>query len=173
MVIENKTVPFQVAFGAVKHFGRNLYTSNPPAIAELIANSWDAYATKCQVSYDSEAHSMILCDDGIGMTDAEFENRYAISGMAKNTDIRVPENMVSRPYMGRKGIGKFSVFSLGEKYQIYTKSEEDEKWKLAELIYDKLMVNSAIVNIKLDYLDSLDTLKKVILTVIFLKITVL
>lgn len=38
-------IDLQIAYGAVKHFGRNLYTSNPPAIAELVANSWDAYAT--------------------------------------------------------------------------------------------------------------------------------
>ena len=35
---------FQVAFGAVRHFGRNLYSTTPPAVAELVANSWDAYA---------------------------------------------------------------------------------------------------------------------------------
>ncbi|WP_260309925.1 ATP-binding protein [Lactococcus lactis] len=159
MTIENGTVQFQVAFGAVKHFGRNLYTSNPPAIAELIANSWDAYATKCEVFYDSAEHSMILCDNGIGMTDDEFINRYAISGTSKNYNIRIPESMESRPYMGRKGIGKFSVFSLGEKYQIYTKSENEEKWKQAELIYGDLMVNSAIVDIKINYLDDLKDLE--------------
>lgn len=27
-------IDLQIAYGAVKHFGRNLYTSNPPAIAE-------------------------------------------------------------------------------------------------------------------------------------------
>ena len=44
-------IDLQIAYGAVKHFGRNLYTSNPPAIAELIANSWDAYCTKCDIFY--------------------------------------------------------------------------------------------------------------------------
>ena len=47
-------IDLQIAYGAVKHFGRNLYTSNPPAIAELIANSWDAYCTKCDIFYSDE-----------------------------------------------------------------------------------------------------------------------
>ena len=72
------SVNFQIAFGAVKHFGRNLYTSNPPAIAELVANAWDAYATECQINFKNGA--LLIFDNGIGMNNNEFEKRYAISG---------------------------------------------------------------------------------------------
>ena len=116
------SVNFQIAFGAVKHFGRNLYTSNPPAIAELVANAWDAYATECQINFKNGA--LLIFDNGIGMNNNEFEKRYAISGSEKNLQIRKPNGMSTRPYMGRKGIGKFSAFSLGEKYILYTKSKK-------------------------------------------------
>ncbi|MCQ4972443.1 ATP-binding protein [Lactococcus lactis] len=159
-MVENRTVNFQVAFGAVKHFGRNLYTSNPPAIGELVANAWDAYATICEVYYNSSKNSMIICDNGIGMTDEEFEKRYAVSGMDKNCNIRIPENMPERPYMGRKGIGKFSVFSLGESYYIYTKSTGEDKWKKAHLTFNELMVNSSKIPIEIEYIDNLDELKQ-------------
>lgn len=159
-MVENRTVNFQVAFGAVKHFGRNLYTSNPPAIGELVANAWDAYATVCEVYYNSTENSMIICDNGIGMTDEEFEKRYAVSGMDKNCNIRIPEKMPERPYMGRKGIGKFSVFSLGESYYIYTKSIEEDKWKKAKLTFNELMVNSSKIPIEIEYIDNLDELKQ-------------
>ena len=69
---------FQVAFGAVRHFGRNLYSTNPPAIAELVANAWDAYANECRIYIKNNA--MLVLDDGIGMTDEEFQTRYATSG---------------------------------------------------------------------------------------------
>ena len=105
---------FQIAFGAIKHFGRNLYTTNPPAIAELVANAWDAYATECAIYYNET--DLVIIDNGIGMTDNEFQERYARSGFTKNLDIRIPEKFSPRPYMGKKGIGKFSAFSLADKY---------------------------------------------------------
>jgi HSP90 family molecular chaperone len=86
-----KTLQFRVAFGAVRHFGRNLYSTNPPAIAELVANAWDAYAKECRVYIKND--SMLIIDNGIGMTDWEFQNRYATSGNEKDTNIRKPEEM--------------------------------------------------------------------------------
>lgn len=144
------TVDFQVAFGAVKHFGRNLYTTNPPAIAELVANGWDAYATECKIYTGTNNKALLITDNGIGMTDQEFNERYAVSGNEKNNDVRKPDNLGERPYMGRKGIGKFSVFSLGDKFIIYTKSEADQFWKKVELNYSSLMVNEPIVRIEIE-----------------------
>ncbi|EAJ1652277.1 ATP-binding protein, partial [Campylobacter jejuni] len=43
------TIEFSIANKAVNHLGRKLYNSNPPAIAELIANSYDAYATQVDI----------------------------------------------------------------------------------------------------------------------------
>lgn len=152
-----KTVDFQVAFGAVKHFGRNLYTTNPPAIAELIANSWDAYATECSIYENNGA--LLICDNGIGMTDEEFSKRYAVSGMEKKLDIRIPESVEKRPYMGRKGIGKFSAFSLGEEYILYTKAKEEDSWKTITMNYSDLLVNDAVVKINVDYEENLNELE--------------
>lgn len=96
---------FQIAFGAVRHFGRNLYTTNPPAIAELVANAWDAYAKKCDLCYTN--NSLLIVDNGIGMNDEEFQKRYATSGKPKDTNIRKPEDMTLRPYMGKKVLENF------------------------------------------------------------------
>lgn len=153
-----KELDFQIAFGAVKHFGRNLYTTNPPAITELIANSWDAYATECRVLMKQD--EILIVDNGIGMTDLEFVERYARSGFEKNYDIRMPNNMEVRPYMGKKGIGKFSAFSLSDNYILYTKSDEDESWKRIELEHDILDTNEPTVKIPVQYETNLEELKK-------------
>ena len=154
-------IELQIAYGAVKHFGRNLYTSNPPALAELIANSWDAYSTRCDLFFDDNKKSLLLLDDGIGMTDQEFCTRYAVSGKEKNVDeIRVPKDFDIRPYMGKKGIGKFSAFSLGEHYTLYTKSESDDKWKKIQLSYQDLLVEHSTVDVTVEYIESLGELKK-------------
>lgn len=147
---------FQIAFGAIKHFGRNLYTTNPPAIAELVANAWDAYATLCQIFYNET--DLLIIDNGIGMTDDEFQNRYATSGYAKNLDIRIPAGFNPRPYMGKKGIGKFSAFSLTDKYVLFTKSSEDALWKVIELQQDILNTQQATVEIPITRINDLNDL---------------
>ena len=148
---------FQIAFGAIKHFGRNLYTTNPPAIAELVANAWDAYATECAIYYNET--DLVIIDNGIGMTDNEFQERYARSGFTKNLDIRIPEKFSPRPYMGKKGIGKFSAFSLADKYILYTKSEEDGRWKKIELQHDILNTPQATVTIPITHLEDLSEIE--------------
>ncbi|NBA62387.1 ATP-binding protein [Enterococcus mundtii] len=148
------SVNLQVAYGAVKHFGRNLYTANPPAIAEIVANSWDAYAENCFI-LERNGH-LLIGDDGIGMTDEEFASRYAVSGTEKkNNEVRIPKNKRERPYMGRKGIGKFASFSLGEKYIIYTKSNEDIFWKKVTFCYENLLVDEAVIKLPVEHVDDL------------------
>lgn len=149
---------FQIAFGAIKHFGRNLYTTNPPAIAELVANAWDAYATECSIYYNES--DLLIIDNGIGMTDNEFQERYACSGYTKNLDIRIPKDFQKRPYMGKKGIGKFSAFSLADKYILYTKSDEDTQWKAIELQHDILNTPQPTVEIPIRRIDDLNEVEE-------------
>lgn len=155
---ELKALKFRVAFGAVRHFGRNLYSTNPPAIAELVANAWDAYARTCDIYI--MADKMLIVDSGIGMTDDEFQTRYATSGNEKNTDIRKPTEMKERPYMGKKGIGKFSAFSLADEYELFTKSSEDTKWKHIELKQAMLEATVAEYDVPIERVDSLTALEK-------------
>lgn len=149
---------FQISLNAIKHFGKNLYTTNPPAIAELVANAWDAYAKECRVLFAGD--SLLVIDNGIGMTDKEFQERYAISGYDKNYDVRVPNSMTIRPYMGKKGIGKFSAFSLADEYELYTKSEFDEKWKKICLNSNELNSVQSCVSVPVEYKDNIDELKE-------------
>lgn len=153
------TLQFRVAFGAIRHFGRNLYSTNPPAIAELVANTWDAYAQECRVYI--KANSMLIIDDGIGMTDDEFQNRYATSGNEKDTSIRKPEQMKERPYMGKKGIGKFSAFSLADEYELFTKSSLDEQWKHIKLEQGILSIQTPTYDVPITRMDNLEEIKKV------------
>lgn len=156
---ELSCLKFQVAFGAVRHFGRNLYSTNPPAIAELVANAWDAYAKSCRIYIKNNA--MLIVDNGIGMTDEEFQNRYATSGNEKDTDIRKPTAMPERPYMGKKGIGKFSAFSLADEYELYTKSEFDDKWKHIKLKQDILTIMQATYDVPIERVNDLTKIESI------------
>lgn len=90
------------------------------------------------------------------MTDEEFQSRYAISGTEKPIDqIRIPNGMDKRPYMGKKGIGKFSAFSLGEEYILYTKSLEEDSWKSIHLDYNDMLVPQANIEVPVEMIADL------------------
>lgn len=53
------SLKFSIANNAVTHLGRNLYSTTPPALANLVANSYDAYATAVNINLSNESISII------------------------------------------------------------------------------------------------------------------
>ena len=136
------TLSFVTANNTVTHLGRKLYSSAPPAIAELIANSYDAYATKCYVQLEKENNPneslIVVADNGIGMDIQDLQDRYKSIGQQKK-EIEVPENMTPRKPMGKKGIGKLAAFSLGDSYTVYTKTDNSPSWYSFTLDYQAMI----------------------------------
>lgn len=126
-------------------------------MAEPVANAWDAYATKCKIMFINDG--LLIIDNGIGVTDEEFKERYAKSGYDKDYQIRIPDGFKERPYMNKKGVGKFSAFSLSDVYELYTKRIEDESWKKIILKNDELMTNQAIVKVPIERIEDINNLK--------------
>ena len=50
------SLKFSIANNAVTHLGRNLYSTTPPALAELVANSYDAYATAVNINLSNASN---------------------------------------------------------------------------------------------------------------------
>lgn len=113
--------------------GRELITNNNIAIFELIKNSYDAAATEVEICFynfhknDSDSwesdkdSSIIVIDNGIGMTTEEIQNYWMELGKSSkenNKIIRVNtekmEQVISRFANGEKGIGRFGVDKIGE-----------------------------------------------------------
>lgn len=134
---------FSVANNAVTHLGRNLYSTTPPALAELVANSYDAYATKVNLHLSSESISVV--DNGKGLNLKEFESKYAIIGSIKKKEAPINQLHERKP-MGKKGIGKLAAFSLGNIFTVYSKTEENDKWLSFTLKYQD-MIDSEEYNV--------------------------
>ena len=144
------TLEFSISNNTVTHLGRNLYSTTPPALAELIANSYDAYATDVNILLSSTSISII--DNGKGLDFDELKNKYAIIGSPKQKES--PFNGVKkRNPMGKKGIGKLAAFSLGNTYTVYSKTVTSNKWISFTLNYtdminrDKCSVDVEEVNL--------------------------
>lgn len=138
MVEAEQILNFHTANNAATHLGRKLYTTTPPALAELIANSYDAYATKVDVKLDSNNGTIIVADDGIGMDYTSLEQRYVEVGKEKTPDPTPPDKTDRLP-MGKKGIGKLASFSLGGSYTVYTKTAANPLWISFTVKYEDMI----------------------------------
>lgn len=134
-------IPFEVANRAVEHLGRSLYGTTPPALAEIVANSYDAYATDVEVLHfdadDDMDECVVIADNGIGMSDECLKRQYSKIGREKSP-VPIPDGMERRKPMGRKGIGKLAAFSIGGTYEVYTRCDSEESWRHFSLSYERL-----------------------------------
>ena len=86
------------------------YPSSERALKELVDNAWDADAEHVSVTLPKplSGGSIVIEDDGSGMTEEELRRHYL--AIASDRRSRRGERTAgkSRPVKGRKGIGKFS-----------------------------------------------------------------
>ncbi|EJL4376962.1 ATP-binding protein, partial [Campylobacter jejuni] len=148
------TIEFSIANKAVNHLGRKLYNSNPPAIAELIANSYDAYATQVDIVLNKTF--LVVADNGKGLNVDELQKKYAKIGRNKDKENPI-NNLKERLPMGQKGIGKLAAFSLGDMYTVYTKSINSDKWITFTLKYEELLSEENTHNVVYQEIENLPT----------------
>jgi hypothetical protein len=109
-----------VDLSVLEALGINLYSNAAAVLSELVANAWDADSGRVEITWDTDNDKVTVSDTGSGMSVEDINNRFLKVGYAK----RATEGSVSpqwgRPYMGRKGIGKLSVFSIADVVEVYS-----------------------------------------------------
>lgn len=110
---------FQVDVNVINHLGVGLYSSTPAALTELVANAWDAEATEVRITVDANAKSIVIEDDGHGMSAADVKNKFLKVGYSRRQKTNGNfSDSGSRRVMGRKGIGKLSMFALANEVKV-------------------------------------------------------
>ena len=114
-----------ISLNVLNHMGLNLYSNTPAVLAEVIANAWDADATRVDVDFDLEQKAITVTDNGCGMTRDDVNGKYLYVGYQKRLhEYKEGEEFLTpklgRRPMGRKGIGKLSLFSIANKIRVYT-----------------------------------------------------
>ncbi|MGH1924630.1 ATP-binding protein, partial [Acinetobacter baumannii] len=119
--------------------GRQQIAGIPTALSELFKNAHDAYADNVEVDYIRKKNLLILRDNGLGMTRAEFEDRWLTIGTDSKFEdedaIEKPAidiNKDKRPVMGEKGIGRLAIAAIGPQVLVMTRSKRDNE--LGELV---------------------------------------
>lgn len=115
-----------ISLNVLNHMGLNLYSNVPAVLAEVIANSWDADATIVNVDFDLDQKTITVTDNGCGMDRDDVNNKFLYVGYQKRPhDVAPGEEFLTpehkRRPMGRKGIGKLSLFSIANKIRVYTR----------------------------------------------------
>jgi Histidine kinase-, DNA gyrase B-, and HSP90-like ATPase len=105
----------------IQHLGISLYSQLPSVLSELISNSWDADADEITIEfYDNmTSKSITYKDNGIGMSFDELNDKYLVIGRnrRKNEPDITPGG---RKVIGKKGLGKLSIFGICNEIQIKT-----------------------------------------------------
>lgn len=110
---------FNISLSVLNHLGRNLYRSFITVIGEAISNSWDADANNVFITIDRKKNTMSIVDDGIGMDETDFQDKFLKIGYSKRKDGKTSSDK-NRPYIGRKGIGKLALLSCAKEIEIAT-----------------------------------------------------
>jgi len=86
------------------------YTSSERALKELVDNAWDADAERVSISLPQplSGDSIIIQDDGTGMTEEELRKHYLFIAIDRRSQRGERTLKKGRKVKGRKGIGKFS-----------------------------------------------------------------
>lgn len=109
-----------ISLNVLNHLGLNLYSNVPAVISEVVANSWDADAHKVEITIDKPGGRIVIKDNGNGMTKLDINRKYLFVGYQKRKEEDGDKTPEGRIPMGRKGIGKLSLFSIARKVELHS-----------------------------------------------------
>ena len=110
-----------VDLNVLDHLGINLYSNIAAVVTEAVANAWDADASVVDIRFNSDNSVIEIQDDGIGMSVPDMNKKYLRVGYRRRDDSSVGKvTAKGRPVMGRKGLGKLSLFSIAEIIEVHS-----------------------------------------------------
>ena len=116
----NATYSMSITLNVLNHLGINLYSNVPAVLSEVVANAWDADAEYVDIKLHDDG-KISITDNGHGMTVKDANEKFLKVGYQRRVEGEAITKTLNRPVMGRKGIGKLSLFSIAKKIEVYSK----------------------------------------------------
>ena len=123
---KNSTQILQMKFApnTIEHLGVKMYSTLPPVVSELIANSYDADASEVTILLkDSTEKEILVSDNGHGMSFDEINESFLTIGRNRRVKNEPDESPKGRKVIGKKGLGKLSFFGIAHEIEIATVKE--------------------------------------------------
>ena len=98
------------------------------ALTELVANAWDAGATRVEILIPDDYNlKLVVEDNGTGLTKEQFENRWMRLGYNRikhqGKNVIFPPNVDGkRLAYGRNGVGRHGLLCFNNEYTVITNS---------------------------------------------------
>lgn len=128
--MNTKQIPISVAARLIYHLGEQLISDELVALLELIKNAYDADATKCIVTVDSNADTpfgageITITDNGNGMLPHTVTKDFLRLATSYKKENKVSP-YYKRRTLGEKGLGRLSYQRLGKCITVTTIARRD------------------------------------------------
>jgi len=105
----------------IEHLGVRMYSTLPPVLAELVANSYDAKASNVTIILSDEGgkREITVEDDGDGMSLEEINSKFLRIGRNRRDDDKAEGKKGVRKVIGKKGLGRMRLFLDGRILKIH------------------------------------------------------
>ena len=161
-------IPFSVSARTAQLIGQQNFSTADGAVIELVKNCYDADAKSSIIVFDNtdidpSNHSLLIIDNGDGMTEAIIRDNWMMIGTDNKEDEF--ETGSGRVKTGAKGIGRFALDRLGEITEMYTLPKKDTTgyyWKVNWNDFKQKGISISSVNATLESLLSFDYKNKVV-----------
>jgi signal transduction histidine kinase len=134
--ISSKPEHFDIHASVVFQLGESLITDSVQALVELVKNSYDADASYCKVTINTEtitdpsspfrgaAGSIVIEDDGIGMTLDDIRRGWLTISNSPKREFKNQKQTTlrGRTPLGDKGLGRLGTQRLGYNVEMYTRT---------------------------------------------------
>ena len=114
-----------VDLNVLEHLGINLYSNIAAVLTEVVANAWDADAEKVDIIIDENSKWIKIVDNGVGMSVQDMNEKYLRVGYRRREEDLEHGKFTARGrrVMGRKGLGKLSLFSIAEVIELQSSKD--------------------------------------------------
>ena len=129
---------FRVSAELKNILGRDLITSPDVAVLELVKNSYDAHASKVEITFDDDYLS--IADNGKGMSKKDLIDKWlfvAYSAKSDGTEDQSYRNKFKRHYAGAKCIGRLSCDRLARNLILTTRSVDENKTEVLHVDWSR------------------------------------
>ncbi|WP_462136868.1 TIGR02391 family protein [Candidatus Mycalebacterium sp.] len=122
----------------IEHLGVRMYSTLPPVLSELIANSYDADAENVNVElHDKDEKKIVVSDDGSGMSRDDIQDKFLVIGRNRREEGNKFTPNKKRKPIGKKGLGKLSFFGIVKMITVDT--VKDKKRNVFKMDWKKII----------------------------------
>lgn len=125
----------------IEDLGIKMYSQLPSALAELVANAYDAAAENVEILLHDglDGKSIEVVDDGEGMSYEDIQNKFLKIGRKQRKEGAPRKNSKGRSVTGRKGLGKLALFGIGSEITISSSQKGSKENVVFTLDWNKII----------------------------------